>query len=256
MEGPSKVPADPPPGNWEEIAGRLAAVRRRLRAAERSAGRAPGSVTLLAVSKTHPPEAIRAAWQAGQRAFGENYLQEALAKQAELRDLGLEWHFIAPLQSNKTKAVAADFDWVHSIERLRIARRLSSQRPRQLRPLQCCIQVNVSGEANKSGVAPDQLPGLARAVAELPGLRLRGLMAIPAPAADPAAQRRPLARLREMLEDLRDDGLPLDTLSIGMSADLEAAVAEGSTLVRIGTAIFGPRPTPAADADRATESNS
>ena len=241
MRGESKVTAGPPAGNWTEVPARLQAVRDRIRAAEQAAGRASGSVALLAVSKTHPPEAIRAAHQAGQRAFGENYLQEALAKQAALAALDLEWHFIGPLQSNKTKAVAADFDWVHSIDRLRIARRLAEQRPRERPPLHCCIQVNVSGEQSKSGVAPEALPELARSVAGLPGLRLRGLMAIPAPAQDDAAQRRPLAQLRELYEALRRDGLALDTLSMGMTDDLEAAVAEGATIVRIGTAIFGPR---------------
>ena len=241
VRGESKVTAAQRSGNWSGVPARLEAVRARIRAAEQAAGREPGSVTLLAVSKTHPPEAIQAAHQAGQRAFGENYLQEALAKQAALAALDLEWHFIGPLQSNKTKAVAGDFDWVHSIDRLRIARRLAEQRPGDRGPLHCCIQVNVSGEDSKSGVDPEDLEELALAVAGLPGLRLRGLMAIPAPAPDFQAQRRPLAALRELYQGLRRGGLQLDTLSMGMTDDLEAAVAEGATIVRIGTAIFGPR---------------
>ncbi|MBK1687459.1 YggS family pyridoxal phosphate-dependent enzyme [Rubrivivax gelatinosus] len=227
------------------IGSNLQEVKRRIAAAANAAGRDAQSVTLLAVSKTFPAADVRAAHAAGQRAFGENYVQEALAKIAELADLRpqLEWHLIGPLQSNKTRPVAEAFDWVHSVDRLKIAQRLAEQRPAWLPPLQLCLQVNVSGEASKSGCAPEELPSLAHAVAALPAdrVRLRGLMAIPEPAEDPAAQRLPLARLRTMLDTLNADGLALDTLSMGMSADLEAAVAEGATLVRIGTAIFGRR---------------
>ncbi|MCM2549886.1 YggS family pyridoxal phosphate-dependent enzyme [Burkholderia glumae] len=226
-----------------DLAARLASVHRRIDDAARSAGRAPSDVALLAVSKTFPAEAVRAAHAAGQRAFGENYVQESLDKIAALADLraSLEWHFIGPLQSNKTRAVAERFDWVHSVDRLKIAQRLAEQRPAQLPPLNVCVQVNVSGEATKSGVAPDEVAALAQAVAALPALRLRGLMAIPEPAGDLAAQRAPHRRLRELYDALRAGGLALDTLSMGMSADLEAAVLEGATIVRIGTAIFGAR---------------
>lgn len=227
------------------IGSNLQEVKRRIAAAANATGRDAQSVTLLAVSKTFPAADVRAAHAAGQGAFGENYVQEALAKIAELVDLRpeLEWHLIGPLQSNKTRVVAEAFDWVHSVDRLKIAQRLAEQRPAWLPPLQLCLQVNVSGEASKSGCAPQDLPALAHAVAALPAerVRLRGLMAIPEPCEDPAAQRLPLARLRTMLEALNADGLALDTLSMGMSADLEAAVAEGATLVRIGTAIFGRR---------------
>lgn len=225
----------------------LQQVRERIRAAEQRYGREPDSVTLLAVSKQQPIEAIRAVAAAGQRRFGENYLQDALPKiealnSEALAGEALEWHFIGPLQSNKTRPVAEHFAWVHSVDRLRIARRLSDQRPDTLLPLNVCLQVNISGEASKSGVEPAELPELAAAVAELPRLRLRGLMAIPAPSEDFAEQRQACARLRACQERLIAAGLALDTLSIGMSDDLEAAIAEGSTLVRIGTAIFGPRP--------------
>lgn len=223
------------------ISSNLQAVLARIDRAAREHGRASGAVRLLAVSKTWPAADVREAALAGQRAFGENYVQEGVAKVAELADLGLEWHFIGPLQSNKTRVVAEHFDWVHSIDRLKIAERLAEQRPATLPPLSVCLQVNVSGEATKSGVAPDAVEDLARRVAALPGLRLRGLMAIPAPAADFAAQRLPFRRLREIYEQLRAGGLPLDTLSMGMSHDLEAAIAEGATLVRVGTAIFGER---------------
>ena len=201
------------------------------------------SVTLLAVSKTFPAEAVREAYDGGQRSFGENYVQEALDKIAALADLRsqLEWHLIGPLQSNKTRPVAAAFDWVQSVDRLKIAQRLSEQRPADLAPLQVCLQVNISGEASKSGLQPAELLAVAQAVAALPRLRLRGLMSIPEPAADPAAQRAPHLALRELLATLNAAGLVLDTLSMGMSADLEAAVAEGATLVRVGTAIFGGR---------------
>ncbi|MBK1681932.1 YggS family pyridoxal phosphate-dependent enzyme [Rhodocyclus tenuis] len=230
------------------IAANLQAVRARIDAAARAAGRAPESVALLAVSKTWPATCVLDAAARGQRAFGENYLQEGLDKIASLAATespgGLEWHFIGPLQSNKTRPVAENFAWVHSVDRLKIAERLSAQRPAGLPPLSVCLQVNVSGEASKSGVAPDDVSELARQIAALPQLRLRGLMAIPAPSDDPATQRAPFRELRLLFERLRADGLPLDTLSMGMSHDLEAAVAEGATLVRIGTAIFGDRAAP------------
>jgi pyridoxal phosphate enzyme (YggS family) len=204
-------------------------------------------VTLVAVSKTCPADAVREAVAAGQRDFGENYVQEAIAKIAALDDLraGIAWHLIGPLQSNKTRDVAAHFDWVHSIDRLKLAQRLSEQRPAQLPPLQVCLQVNISGEPSKSGVAPGEALALAHAVAALPRLRLRGLMSIPEPAPDFASQRAPHRALRELMATLVADGLALDTLSMGMSADLEAAIAEGATQVRIGTAIFGARTPPA-----------
>jgi PLP dependent protein len=225
------------------IAVELQQVHRRIVQACTSAGRASADVALLAVSKTFGPEAVRQAHAAGQRAFGENYVQEALAKIEALADLRaqLEWHLIGPLQSNKTREVAAAFDWVHTIDRLKIAQRLSEQRPASLPPLQVCLQVNVSGQASKSGVAPADLAPLAHAVAALPRLALRGLMSIPAPADGFEAQRAPHRQLRELLDSLRREGLALDTLSMGMSADLEAAVAEGATLVRVGSAIFGER---------------
>ena len=206
-----------------------------------AAGRDPAMVRLLAVSKTWPADSVREAAAAGQHAFGENYVQEGVAKVDELAGLGLEWHFIGPLQSNKTRLVANRFSWVHSIDRLKIAERLSEQRDVHLPPLEVCIQVNVSGEASKSGVAPADLPDLARAVAVLPRLRLRGLMAIPEPTPDVALQRARFASLRAMRNELNAAGFALDTLSMGMSDDLEAAIAEGSTLVRVGTAIFGSR---------------
>ena len=198
---------------------------------------------MLAVSKTFPAVTIREAVAAGQRRFGENYVQEAIDKMDELADLReqIEWHLIGPLQSNKTRVVAEHFDWVHTVDRLKIAQRLSEQRPAHLPPLQVCIQVNTSGEDSKSGVAPDEALALARAVAALPRLRLRGVMALPAPSADPDEQRRQLAAVRVVFERLCSEGLPLDTLSMGMSADLEAAVEQGSTLVRVGTALFGHR---------------
>ena len=231
------------------IPANLQAVRERIAQAARACGRDPGTVELIAVSKTFPAAAVAAAAAAGQRAFGENYLQEALTKQAGLAAAGatagtaaLEWHFIGPIQSNKTGAIAAHFDWVHSVDRLKVAERLAQQRPAGRAALQVCIQVNVSGEASKSGVAPAELAGLARAVVTLPGLRLRGLMAIPEPTDDPARQRAAFARLRALADDLRAAGVALDHLSMGMSGDLEAAIAEGATMVRVGTAIFGARP--------------
>lgn len=227
------------------IASNLQQVKGRIAAACADAGRNAQSVTLLAVSKTFPAEAVREAHAAGQCAFGENYVQEGIAKVDALADLrrGLEWHLIGPLQSNKTRPVAERFDWVHSVDRLKIAERLAEQRPAMLPPLNLCLQVNISGEASKSGVSPEDLPALAAAVAALPAgrVRLRGLMAIPEPAETPEAQRAPHRALAALLADLQRRGLALDTLSMGMSADLEAAVAEGATLVRIGTAIFGRR---------------
>jgi len=222
----------------------LGQVRHRIAAACASCRRPVQAVTLLAVSKTQGPDAVRQAFAAGQRAFGENYVQEGLDKIAALADLRtrLEWHLIGPLQSNKTRPVAAAFDWVQSVDRLKIAQRLSEQRPADLPPLQVCLQVNISGEPSKSGLPPDEVAAVALAVAALPRLRLRGLMAIPEPADDPAAQRAPHRALRELLGALNAQGLALDTLSMGMSADLEAAVAEGATLLRVGTAIFGGRP--------------
>jgi hypothetical protein len=223
------------------ISTNLQAVRARIAAAAKLAGRAPESITLLAVSKTFPPEQVREAVKAGQFAFGENYVQEGLAKIAALADLGLEWHFTGPLQSNKTRPVAEHFSWVHGIERLKIAERLSAARGAERPPLQVCIQVNVSGEASKSGVSPGDTAALAHAVAAQPNLRLRGLMAIPEPTEDMALARRPFAALRELRDALNRGGLELDTLSMGMSHDLEAAILEGATIVRIGTAIFGER---------------
>ena len=220
----------------------FAAIQERISRACEQSQRPPGSVTLVAVSKTFPAASVREAAAAGQRDFGENYLQEALAKMDELAGLPLTWHFIGPIQSNKTRPIAERFDWVHSIDREKIARRLAEQRPAGLPPLQVCIEVNVSGEASKSGVAPAEVPALARIIAGLPQLRLRGLMAIPEPTPDETLQRSRFALLRSLKEDLVRDGLPLDTLSMGMSADLEAAIAEGATLVRVGTAIFGARP--------------
>lgn len=222
----------------------LQRARQRLADALESAGRPADDARLLAVSKTKPAALIREAYACRQRDFGENYLQEALDKQAELADLTeIVWHFIGPLQSNKTRAVAEHFAWVHSIDRAKVARRLSEQRPASLGPLNVCLQVNVSGEESKSGVEPEDLEALAAEIVALPNLRLRGLMAIPAPASNMAAQRRPLARLRQLLDTLRQryPHAPLDTLSMGMSDDLEAAILEGATLVRLGTAIFGAR---------------
>ena len=227
------------------IANNAQEVRRRIELACAAAGRPVQSVTLLAVSKTFGADAVREAHAAGLHCFGENYVQEALDKIATLADLRphIEWHLIGPLQSNKTGVVAQQFDWVHSVDRLKIAQRLSAQRPPGLPPLNLCLQVNVSGEASKSGVGPAELPALAEAVAALPAARVRlaGLMSIPEPSADAAAQRAAHRRLRELRDDLQARGLALGTLSMGMSGDLEAAVAEGSTLVRVGTAIFGAR---------------
>jgi PLP dependent protein len=226
-----------------DLTHNLDAVHQRIALAAQVAGRDTRTIELLAVSKTFPAEDVRAAHAAGQRAFGENYVQEALTKVGALSDLraGIEWHFIGPLQSNKTRPVAENFDWVHSVDRLKIAQRLSEQRPDNLAPLNVCLQVNISGEASKSGVTPDEAASVAHAVAALPKLRLRGLMAIPEPAGDVEQQRVPHRALRELFDKLRADGLELDTLSMGMSDDLEAAVLEGATIVRVGTAIFGAR---------------
>ena len=230
------------------IAHKLQAVDASIAAAAHAAGRARADVQLLAVSKTFPAAAVIDAIAAGQRAFGENYLQEALDKiaavAAALPGERVEWHFIGPIQSNKTRPIAASFDWVHTVDRLKVAQRLAEQRPTGMAPLQVCLQVNISGEATKSGVAPSELAALAHAVAGLPGLRLRGLMAIPEPQDDEALQRAAFARLRTLYDQLRAGGLALDTLSMGMSADLPAAVAEGATIVRIGSAIFGARTYP------------
>jgi len=223
------------------IATRLQAVTGRIREAATAAGRAPDSVRLLAVSKTFPAAAVREACQAGQRAFGENYLQEGQSKIEALSGLDLEWHFIGPIQSNKTGPIARLFSWAHSVDRLKLAQRLSAARPAGLPPLQICLQVNVSGEQSKSGCHPEEVAGLAVAVAGLSGLVLRGLMAIPEPTPDRALQRRRFAQLRALRDDLVSRGLELDTLSMGMSDDFEVAIAEGSTMVRIGSAIFGTR---------------
>ncbi len=223
------------------IAQNLAQVHAQIQSACQAAGRPSGSVQLLAVSKTWGADAVRAAHAAGQIAFGENYIQEAVDKITALRDLPLIWHCIGPIQSNKTRLVAEHFDWVHSIDRLKIAQRLSEQRPEDLPPLQVCIQVNVDGGANKSGVSPQDLSALAQAVAALPRLQLRGLMTIPEPAETDAQMRAVHRQARELFEQLQAQGLPLDTLSMGMSADLAAAIIEGSTMVRVGTAIFGQR---------------
>ena len=220
------------------IVENLAKVRARICDAAHTAGRPADTVHLLAVSKTQPASALRSAYAAGQVDFGENYLQEALAKHAELRDLPLIWHFIGPIQSNKTKALAEHFAWVHSVDRLKIAQRLSEQRPANLPPLNICIQVNVSGEASKSGCTPADLPALAAAISALPRLKLRGLMAIPEPTEDRAEQDAAFATVRTLQESLN---MGLDTLSMGMSHDLESAIAQGATWVRIGTALFGAR---------------
>ena len=223
---------------------RLHAVQERIARAAAEAGREAVAVSLLAVSKTFDAAAVRGLAECGQREFGENYVQEALDKQARLADLPLVWHFIGPIQSNKTRAIAEHFSWVHSVDRLKIAERLSAQRPEGLPPLQVCIEVNVSGESSKGGVTVVDLPALAEAVAALPRLRLRGLMAIPAPVADRDAQRAAFRQVRQAFDDLVAGGMPLDTLSMGMSGDLEAAILEGATIVRVGTALFGERNYP------------
>ena len=223
------------------IANALQAVRQRIALAASAADRPVAGIQLLAVSKNFPAAAVRQAYAAGQRAFGESYVQEAAGKVAALNDLPLRWHFIGPIQSNKTRPIAESFAWVHSLDRARIADRLSSGRPADLPDLQVCLQVNVSNEASKSGVAPEDLPALARHVRNLPRMKLRGLMAIPEPTGNPAKQRQAFVCLRQLLEQLNAEGFQLDTLSMGMSDDLEAAVAEGATIVRVGSAIFGER---------------
>jgi len=223
------------------LPAKLQAVRAQFADAARLYGRDPADIRLLAVSKTWPAAALRELAAAGQQAFGESYVQEAVSKINELRDLRIEWHFIGVLQANKTRLVAESFDWVHSVDELRIAQRLAAQRPATMPELSVCLQVNVSGEASKAGVPPAAVPALAQAVAVLPRLRLRGLMAIPAATDDFAEQRSTFRRLRELCQHLRADGLSLDSLSMGMSHDLEAAIAEGATLLRVGTAIFGER---------------
>ena len=223
------------------IASNLQAVRDAIATAAAEAGRSPDDVSLLVVSKTFTHDAIREACQAGQTCFAESYVQEALNKIAVLGDLPVEWHFIGPIQSNKTRAIAEHFAWVHSVDRLKIAERLSAQRPAHLPPLQVCLQVNIGGEASKSGMPPDEVAQLAMKVVQLPHLNLRGLMTVPAPSDDVAAQRAAFAQLRELRDQLNRQGLRLDTLSMGMSHDFPAAIAEGATMVRIGTAIFGNR---------------
>ena len=228
------------------IEDQIDSVRQRIQSTCKACGRPADAVTLLAVSKTFGPEAVQAAHRAGQSAFGENYIQEAVEKITTLRHLPLQWHCIGPIQSNKTRLVAEHFDWVHTIDRLKIAQRLSEQRPPELPPLQVCIQVNVDGGATKSGIAPADVPGLAREVANLPRLRLRGLMCIPEPAPDFEAACAVFTRARGLFDTLNAEGMALDTLSMGMSADLEAAIASGSTMVRVGSAIFGGRHYPTA----------
>lgn len=227
------------------IAENIANVRERIARSAATAARDPAEITLIAVSKTRPASAIRDAWAAGLRDFGENYLQEALEKIETLSELPLTWHFIGPIQSNKTRPIAEHFDWVHGVDRLKIAQRLSEQRPEHLAPLNICLQVNISREPSKSGVLPEDVAELAEAVAALPRLKLRGLMAIPAPAEDSEGRRQPLRELRECQQSLP---MPLDTLSMGMSDDLGEAVQEGATLVRVGTALFGEREKPSAPA--------
>ena len=227
---------------------KLQELHARIGAAAQNAGRDPRQITLLAVSKTFGADAVIEAARAGQTAFGENYLQEALDKIAAVRvaapEFLLEWHFIGPIQSNKTRPIAENFDWVHSVEREKIAQRLSEQRPAHLPPLNVCLQINISGEASKSGATLEEAPALALAIASMPRLTLRGLMAIPEPAEGFEQQRAPFRQLRELFERLKAQGLALDTLSIGMSSDLDAAIAEGATIVRVGTAIFGQRHYP------------
>lgn len=223
------------------IAQNLQAVQNSLMLAAHAAQRNLQDITLLAVSKTFSASAIQEAYRAGQSIFGENYVQEALDKIEALRDLPLQWHFIGPIQSNKTRAIAENFSWVHSVDKLKISERLSAQRPQNLPPLNICIQVNMSGELSKSGVAINEAAELAHAIARLPHIKLRGLMTIPAPADNLAAQRAPFAELHQLQAFLNTQGLALDTLSMGMTHDLHAAVLEGATIVRVGTAIFGER---------------
>ncbi|MCV6604108.1 MAG: YggS family pyridoxal phosphate-dependent enzyme [Porticoccaceae bacterium] len=234
--------------NVTSISDNLTAVRQRIADSAAAVGRDPDDITLLAVSKTKPVSALVQAWQAGQRCFGENYLQEALEKIHQLRGKDIQWHFIGPLQSNKTRPAAENFDWVHTIDRIKVARRLNEQRPTTLPPLNICLQVNIDGEASKSGVSPEELPQLAAAVAPLENLQLRGLMAIPSPIPSPGGdcnqQQQPFARLAQLLDNLRrqyPDNPHLDTLSMGMSGDMDAAISAGATVVRIGTDVFGKR---------------
>jgi PLP dependent protein len=223
------------------ILSNLQAVHASINAAALMAQRDTADITLLAVSKTVPAPLLREAYSLGQKAFGENFVQEALNKMRELQDLPLEWHFIGPLQSNKTRAIAENFSWVHSVDRYKIAQRLSDQRPENLPPLNICLQINISGESTKGGVAPADAEALAIAISTLPRLKLRGLMAIPAPADELSEQRKPFAQMRALLATLNSAGLHLDTLSMGMSHDLTAAILEGATIVRVGTSIFGHR---------------
>ena len=225
----------------QQLSNNITKLLDRVRLSAEKSQRQASDIVVLAVSKTRPAEDIRAAHSAGLSQFGESYLQEAVEKIAQLEDLDLTWHFVGPIQSNKTRPIAAHFDWVHSVDRARIARRLSAQRPDEMAPLQVCLQVNISGEMSKSGVSLGDLPALAQDVVALPRLQLRGLMAIPAPTPDLSEQRRAFAALRQTMEELRDIAPGMDTLSMGMSGDLEAAIAEGATLIRVGTAIFGPR---------------
>lgn len=225
-----------------EIEQALTSVRARIADCEARYGRPAGSVRLLAVSKTKPPAAVASAYALGQRDFGENHLQDAQPKLEALADLDITWHFIGPVQSNKTRSIAARFAWVHSVDRMKIAARLNDQRPADLPPLEVCLQINIGGEETKSGIDPADLADLAAGVKGLPRLRLRGLMAIPRPAGDFESQRAPFRRLRRLLEDLNRGDYRLDTLSMGMTDDMEAAIAEGATMVRVGTAIFGARP--------------
>ena len=227
--------------NKQQLTDNIAKVRSRVRESAEKCQRQESTILLLAVSKTRPADEIRDAADCGLRHFGENYLQEALDKIEQLQDLDLVWHFIGPIQSNKTRPIATHFDWVHSVDRAKIARRLNDQRPESLAPLNICLQVNISGEDSKSGISPAELPALAQAVVQLPRLRLRGLMAIPEATDDAARQHANFSRLRELLEEVREMAAEADTLSMGMSADMEAAIAEGATIVRIGTDIFGPR---------------
>ena len=223
------------------LTDRLNRVHQRIARAEQDFGREPGSVSLVAVSKTQPVEAIIEALALGQHRFGESYLQEAEDKIGRLSDRAIQWHFIGPIQSNKTRPIARLFEWVHSVDRMKIAQRLSEQRPAELAPLNICLQVNTSGEQSKAGASLEEIGVLAKQIQSLPRLRLRGLMTLPAPSRDFDQQRMPFRQLRQCLDALNDEGMQLDTLSMGMSADLEAAIAEGATLVRVGTDVFGPR---------------
>lgn len=237
----------------QNLAQNVRAVRERIRRAAAAAGRSVDSITLLAVSKTHPVDLIRGAAQAGIEHFGESYVQEALPKIESLRGLELTWHFIGQVQGNKTRPIAETFDWVHGVDRLRIAQRLSDQRPFHAPPLNVCLQVNLGGENTKGGVTPEELPALAQAVAALPRIALRGLMCIPPPEDDPARQRQWFAQTARLLRSLHVPGVTLDTLSMGMSDSLEAAIEEGATIVRVGTALFGARPRPGVDGQSAQQ---